>query len=132
MNLTRLLFFTIFVGYIFIENFNCSSIKMTMKNIRNIYEDVQISETFAGPTLYKTVKKLLHDPNTTIFDNDKSIKNDDHSNLNLKPIEIIKLAIDNYLIKNSYNKLSIDMGDMSDIRDQLKNYKNRVVLQDIK
>merc|ERR1711976_515095 len=69
-------------------------------SIRNIYEDTQISENFAGSTLFKTVKKIIHDPNTTIFDTD--MKPQKSLEVTPKPIEIIKIATDNFLNKTSY------------------------------
>ncbi len=94
-------------------------------SIRNIYEDIQISENYAGSTLYKTVKKILHDPNTTIFDTDNNKSSKVSSETPPKPIEVVKCAIDNFLMKRSYDKLTIEVDDMSTIREQLKNYKMR-------
>lgn len=100
-------------------------------NIRSIFEDAQISENYAGSTLYKTVKKILHDPNTIIFDSDKSVKSGDNNPPLPKQNEIVTNAINSYLLKNSYNKVTINMGDMSQIKEQLLNYKKRVEPQEI-
>ena len=42
-----------------------------------------------------------------------------------KPIEIINNAIDNYLFQRSYNKLSINLGDLSNIKEQLLSLRDK-------
>lgn len=115
-------------------------------HIRTIFEDTQISETYAGSTLFKTLKKMLHDPTTAIFESDKnssSTSNTNGSSLNYsshmssnksntfislpKPNEIVELEIQNYLRKTSVNKLSINIGDMTSIKEKLMSIRNRKI-----
>lgn len=90
--------------------------------LRNIFEDTQISEHYAGSTLYKTVKKFVHDPNTLIFESAEKTKDD---NVAPKPNEIIKNAMASFIYENSYNKISLNISDMQNITEQLYNYRNR-------
>jgi hypothetical protein len=98
-------------------------------SIRTIFEDSQISETYAGTILYKTLKKVLHDPNTIIFDSSSKNSTEaasEYSKIILpKCNEAIRIAIDNISENNSYNRLSIDIGDMSDVKEKLNNYRER-------
>lgn len=102
-------------------------------SIRTIFEETQISENYAGSTLFKTLKKVLYDPNTTIFDGSTKSSND----LNNEPMkvvlpkfnEIIKIAINNIKENNSYNRLSIDIGDMSDVKAKLRQYMGRNLIE---
>jgi hypothetical protein len=99
------------------------SIVNSETHIRTLFEDSQISELYSGTTLYKTVKKMLHDPNTVIFENDKFVKSNETWISTPKPNEIIRLEIENYLNKNSLNKLSINLGDLTSIREELEKYR---------
>jgi hypothetical protein len=98
-------------------------------HIRTIFEDTQISESYAGSTLYKTLRKLLHDPNTSIFESEKNGSNiNTFTTFNIpKPNEIVQLEIQNYLKKTSPNKLSINLGDMSSIKEELMSIRNRKI-----
>ena len=99
-------------------------------NIRSLYSDVQISETYAGTTLYKTIKKLVYDPNTVIFDNNdknyghvsssKIEKSSDEVNTIYYPKngEVLKCVFDDIMFKNN-DKKQINMGDMKEIRSRL-------------
>jgi len=99
-------------------------------NIRSLYSDVQISETYAGTTLYKTIKKLVYDPNTVIFDsNEKSYGHNSNTKLE-KPSdevttiyypkngEVLKCVFEDILFKNN-DKKRVYMGDMKEIRGRI-------------
>lgn len=90
--------------------------------LRNVFEDTQISEHYAGSTLYRTIKKFVHDPNTVIFETNEKSKEEQNG---LKQVEIVKNAMAQFLYENSYNKASLNLGDMQNIREQLYNYRNR-------
>jgi hypothetical protein len=122
------------------------SIVNSEMSIRNLYEDVQISETHASSILYKTIKKLVHDPNTVIFEENskkeskegkESKKDKDRANANananandssdepkIKNGEILKHVFEDFLFQNSDRKRCINFGDMSDIRQALINNRN--------
>ena len=97
-------------------------------NIRSLYADVQISETYAGTTLYKTIKKLIYDPTTVIFDNNeksygtnaKIEKPNDEVNTIYYPKngEVLKCVFEDIMFKNN-DKKRVDMGDQKDIRTRL-------------
>jgi hypothetical protein len=96
-------------------------------SVRTIFEDTQISENYAGSILYKTLRKVLHDPNTVIFES--YAKNSNETNSEPSKIilpkfnEVVKIAINHIRENNSFNKLSVDIGDMSDIKEMLKKYR---------
>jgi hypothetical protein len=90
-------------------------------SIKTIFDDTQISQNYAGTTLYKTLKKALYDPGTAIFNGSKSqdVCNEPEKVILPKYNEKIKIAIDHIKENNCYDRLSIDMGDMSQIREKL-------------
>jgi hypothetical protein len=91
-------------------------------NIRSIFEDTQISESLAGTTLFRAIKKILYDPNTLIFDSTDSNKVP-QPKLN----EILKIALDeNRLNIFSKNPL-INPSDMKEVRDEIAAYKQRKI-----
>lgn len=96
-------------------------------HLRSVFEDAQISESSLGSTLYKSVKKFVHDPNTIIFESSGIAvdKSKTEETVLPKNIEIIKNSIDNILYNASYNRISFDLGDMTSIKEQLYGYRNR-------
>jgi hypothetical protein len=91
-------------------------------HFKNVFEDVQISESLLGSTLYKSVKKFVYDPNTMIFES-----NDKQENFVPKTTEVLKYVIEDILHKPQI----INLGDMKSIREQLYNYKNRFKTEEI-
>jgi hypothetical protein len=93
-------------------------------HIRTVFEEVQISESLAGSTLYKTLKKLLYDPSTTIFDSEGSNKIIAKENYIGSISEYIKLEINDYLTRNSDDILKTKPGEFSEIKEELIKLKN--------
>lgn len=87
--------------------------------LRSIFEDCQISEKYLGTYLFKTVKKIVYDPTTIIFESE-SKKTDSLTGMP-KPLEMINIAISEFISDRKDNK--INLGDLSNIRDQLINLK---------
>lgn len=90
--------------------------------LKSVFNNVQISENYAGTTLFKAIKKLVYDSNTIIFDSNNVNK----YNLNsIKSNEIINLSIAEIFDKNGYEKCALNIKDTSNIKEQLYNYRNR-------
>ena len=112
------------------------SIVSSEMSIRNLYEDVQVSESYASTILYKTIKKLVNDPNTVIFEEtkpstkndskdakkDKLVENGDESP-KIRNGEILKYVFEDFTFQNSEGKMCINFGDMSDIKQQILDNK---------
>jgi hypothetical protein len=91
-------------------------------HLRSVFSDAQISENYLGQTLYKTVKKFIYDPNTMIFDSSQS-----PISSTPKTSETVR-----YLIKDiNDSRKPINLGNMNHIREQLYNYKNRLITEEI-
>lgn len=110
------------------------SIVNSEMNIRSLYEDVQISENYASSILYKTIKKLVNDPNTVIFDENKNKESKVEGKSDLKKEkssekgedspkvkngEILKFVFEDFNFQNSRDKMCINFGDMSEIKEAL-------------
>jgi len=113
------------------------SIVNSEMSIRNLYEDVQVSETYASSILYKTIKKLVNEPNTIIFEENKETKKDSKGDSKdgkkdktvetgeespkIKNGEILRYVFEDFMFQRSEEKMCINFGDMSDIRKQILN-----------
>jgi hypothetical protein len=91
-------------------------------HLRSVFNDSQISEAYLGQTLYKSVKKFIHDPNTIIFDQSEA-----SATSQPKASEVLGYVI-NDLVRE---KKHVNLGDMTHIREQLYNYKNRLITEEI-
>jgi hypothetical protein len=102
-------------------------------SLRSIFEDVQISETYAGSSIFKAVKKILYEPQLEDKISSKLDDKVDSSTLIIpKPQEIVRSVIDDFLWRNSYeHKSPLNLGNMDAIREQLYNYRNRSTTEEL-
>lgn len=78
-------------------------------SLKSVFANCQLSENYLGSTLYKTIKKTIHDPNITIFDDKESGK--EVQQTMPKKIEFVQKKIEN--IRHKTHR--INFGDMSEI-----------------
>jgi hypothetical protein len=91
-------------------------------HLRSVFNDSQISESYLGQTLYKSVKKFIYDPTTMIFEQSESTSVNQP-----KPNELLKYVIEDL----TEDRKKVNLGNMIHIREQLYNYKNRLITEEI-
>ena len=72
-------------------------------SMKNIFAECQFSEKLLGSYIFRAIKKIVFDPNTTIFED--SIKSNTSNNTNSNPLRFLKELIDDN--KSGKKKTSI-------------------------